>query len=395
MMTVDISSNIASEPNIATVANQSEGRSKPNLDALTGLRFLAAMGVVFFHFSVPILKGRSYALSNLAGAGYIAVDLFYLLSGFILTYSYLSREGTLLGSRRNFYVSRFARIYPAYFLGFILAAPSDIATSLHVNHFATAVAKLAISAGSVLTLQQAWTPWTAWNWNYPAWSVSVEVFFYLVFPWLAVRLARVKQRSALPLAGLFWLLGLLAPFLLWILKGTTGQATRDDHLQMAIEFTPIFRLPEFAIGILLGRAYVLGWFRRINGNLFSTFDGNLLSTIAFASIFAVLAFCPNLPHPLLANGLLAPLFALLIVSLAQAKGPIAWFLALPFMVTLGEASYGIYILQIPLALLIKRPPPYHSIRMLCLYCALLILLSLLSWRFVESPLRKNIRRWLA
>jgi peptidoglycan/LPS O-acetylase OafA/YrhL len=388
MMAVGLSSNLASaSATDATPGSEPAGRSKPSLDALTGLRFLAAMGVVLFHFSVPILKGRSDVLSNLAGAGYIAVDLFYLLSGFILTYSYLSPLGTLLGSRRNFYASRFARIYPAYLLAFVLAAPSDIATSLHVNHLATAVVKLAISAVSVLTLQQAWTPWTAWDWNYPAWSVSVEVFFYLLFPWLAVRLARVKQTSALPLAGLFWMLALLAPFLLWTIKGTTGQPTRADHLQMAIEFTPILRLPEFAVGILLGRAYVLGRFQRLNGNLFAT--------IAFASILSVLAFFPNLPHPLLANGLLAPLFALLIVSLAQAKGPIAWFLALPFMVTLGEASYGIYILQIPLALAISRPPPYHSVRMLCIYCVLLVLCSVLSWRFVESPLRKNIRRWLS
>jgi peptidoglycan/LPS O-acetylase OafA/YrhL len=310
--------------------------------------------------------------------------LFYLLSGFILTYSYLSRQGTLRGSQRNFYAARFARIYPAYLLAFALAAPSDITTSLHVNHLATAVVKLAISAGSVLTLQQAWTPWTAWNWNYPAWSVSVEVFFYLLFPWLGVRLARLKHTSTLPLASLFWLLGLSAPFLLWIMKGATGQPSRSDHLQMAVEFTPILRLPEFAIGILLGRAYVLGRFQRL--------DGNLFAAIAFASIFAVLVFCPNLPHPLLANGLLAPLFALLIISLAQARGPIAWFLALPFMVTLGEASYGIYILQIPLALVIHRPPPYHSIRMLCVYCVLLVLCSVLSWRFIESPLRERIKR---
>src|SRR6202012_3610365 len=108
---------------------------------------------------------------------------------------------------------------------------------------ATAVVKLAIHAGSVLTLLQAWTPWTAWDWNYPAWSVSVEVFFYLLFPWLAVRLSRVPQTSTPRLAGLFWLLGLSAPFLLWTLKGTTGPPSRADHLQMAIEFTPIFRLP--------------------------------------------------------------------------------------------------------------------------------------------------------
>ena len=103
------------------------------------------MGVVFYHFSTPIIKGRSYVLLNIANDGYIAVDLFYLLSGFILTYSYLSSSGKMLGTRRSFYAARFARIYPAYFLAFIMAAPSDIVTSLHVNHLMVAVVKLSTS----------------------------------------------------------------------------------------------------------------------------------------------------------------------------------------------------------------------------------------------------------
>jgi peptidoglycan/LPS O-acetylase OafA/YrhL len=365
---------------------ESQGRSKPSLNALTGLRFLAAMGVVFYHFSTPILKGRSYVLLNIASDGYIAVDLFYLLSGFILTYSYLSSSGKMLGTRRNFYAARFARIYPAYFLAFIMAAPSDIVTSLHVNHLMVAVVKLSTSAALVLSLQQAWTPWTAWSWNYPAWSVSVEAFFYILFPWIGVRIARLRPASTARWAGVLWILALSAPFALWMAKGTTAPPALGDHLQMTIEFAPIFRLPEFMLGILLGRAYALGQFSR--------FNGNWLASIASVSIFGILAFCPSIPHPLFANGLLAPLFALLILGLAQGRGPIAWFLSLPFMVVLGEASYGIYIFQLPLAMLIKKPPPYHSVQMLCLYCVLLVLCSVLSWRFVESPLRKNIRRWL-
>lgn len=362
-------------------------RPKQSLNALTGLRFFAAMGVVFYHFALPILKGRSNVLLNIASDGYIAVDLFYLLSGFILAYSYLSREGALQGTQRNFYVSRFARIYPAYLLAFFMAAPWDIAASLHANSLITAVVKLIVNGGLVLTLQQAWTPWTAWSWNYPAWSVSVEVFFYILFPWIGVRLARLRPASALRLAGLLWVLAMAAPSALWLIKGITGPPLVGDHLQMAVEFTPIFRLPEFMIGILLGRAYVLGQLRR--------FNGNWTASVAAGLIFMALAFCPSIPHPLLANGLIAPLFALLIAGLAQGRGPIAWFLSLPFMVILGEASYGIYILQLPLALLLKSPPPYHSLRMLCFYCTMLLLCSVLSWQFVESPLRKKIRAWLS
>lgn len=367
-------------------ADPPAAKAATSLDALTGLRFLAAMGVVLYHFALPILKDRSYILTNIASDGFIAVDLFYLLSGFILSYSYLNKEGVMRGNRRSFYISRFARIYPAYFLAFVMAAPSNIVTSLHANRMIIGIAKLLINAGLVLTLQQAWTPWTAWGWNYPAWSVSVEVFFYLLFPWIGVRLARLGTASSRKLACLLWLLALSAPFLLWVTKGTTGPPLLGDRLQMAIEFTPIFRLPEFLLGILLGRAYVLGQFSRINGNW--------LVSIAAISLFVGLGFCPFIPHPLLANGLFLPFFALLIAGLAQGRGPLAWFLSRPFMVMLGEASYSIYILQLPLALLLKTPPPVYSLRAFCFYCAMLLICSVLIWHFVETPLRKSIRGWL-
>jgi peptidoglycan/LPS O-acetylase OafA/YrhL len=380
---------LSSPSSIAAVSSldPSPHRRKPSLNALTGLRFFAAMGVVLYHFAGPILKSRSTILSNTAVDGFVAVDLFYLLSGFILAYSYLGSGGSLVGTKSNFYVARLARVYPAYLLAFLLAAPADIVTSLHVNRLPVAIAKLTISAISVLTLQQAWTPWTAWNWNYPAWSVSVEAFFYLVFPFIAVRLARLRPASALRAAGLLWIVALIPPFILWIATGVTAAPQTGDHLQMAVEFTPIMRLPEFMIGILLGRAFTLGQLDRLNGAWVGT-----LAAVALAAVFA---FCPWIPHPLLANGLLAPLFALLIAGLAQGRGALAWFLSLPFMVVLGEASYGIYILQIPVALVIHRPPPYYSMRLLCFYCVLLVVCSVLSWYFVETPLRKAIRRWFS
>ena len=65
-----------------------------------------------------------------------------------------------------------------------------------------------------------------------------------------------------------------------------------------------------------------------------------------------------------------------------------------FMVVLGEASYSLYILQIPVALALKMPPPYKSGRLLIIYLAALVACSLLTWRFVETPLRRFIRNWL-
>jgi peptidoglycan/LPS O-acetylase OafA/YrhL len=202
-----------------------------------------------------------------------------------------------------------------------------------------------------------------------------------------VRLARLAANSRRSVTVVLWLLALCAPFILWITKGVSGPPALGDNLQMAIEFTPILRLPEFMIGILLGRSFLLGDFSRLNGSW--------LASVSSVVLFSVLAFCPSIPHPLVANGLLAPLFALLLIGLAKGRGPIAWFFSLPLIVVLGEASYSIYILQLPLALLIKAPPPYYSVRQLCIYCIALLLCSVLSWHFVETPLRGYIRRRLS
>jgi peptidoglycan/LPS O-acetylase OafA/YrhL len=359
-----------------------------NLDALTGLRFFAAINVVLYHFARPALPRWTYPLPNVVACGYVSVSLFFVLSGFILSYSYLDKkDGSMRGSARSFYTSRFARIYPAYFLAFLLAAPTNIITSLHVNHLVTAIVKLVTGAILVLTLQQAWTPWTAWYWNFPAWSISVETFFYVVFPWIAPRLAKLRLRSCVMLAAALWIFSLFAPTLLYLWKGTTGAPELNDHLQMAIEFNPILRLPEFLIGILLGRFYDLGYIPKLSSSL--------LSYAASLGILAVFAFCPFIPHPLLANGLMAPLFALLIYSLAQGEGLLANLLSRPWLVLLGEVSYGIYILQIPVALVLRMPPPYHALVDLAIYLIVLISVSILSWKFIESPLRTRLRTWLS
>lgn len=368
--------------------NQASKPARPDLRALTGLRFFAAFAVVIYHFGQPLLSHWPIALRSVAASGYVAVSLFFLLSGFVLSYSYLNPKGEMSGNKRSFYSARFARIYPAYLLAFLLAAPTNILWSLHVNRLPVAVMKLSVAAAAVLSLQQAWTPWTAWSWNFPAWSVSVEAFFYLIFPFLAPRLYRLRRSACLPVAAGLWILPLCAGLLLYLLKGVTAESTRGDYLQIAVEFTPLLRLPEFLIGILLGRAFSLG-------TVLSPVLSEILSYLSAIGIFVVLAHSSAIPHPILANGLLIPLFAVLVYSLAAGKGLLAGMLSLPVTVLLGEASYGIYILQIPIAYVLRMPPPLISLRMFTIFSTVLIVAALLSWRFIESPLKAPLRRWLS
>jgi peptidoglycan/LPS O-acetylase OafA/YrhL len=89
----------------------------PRLNALTTLRFLAALHVVLFHMRVTgVLPGGPWWYQNLASVGYIGVNLFFVLSGFILVYTYANTTV----SPRRFWQARFARIYPAYALSLLL-----------------------------------------------------------------------------------------------------------------------------------------------------------------------------------------------------------------------------------------------------------------------------------
>lgn len=360
---------------------------KRNLNGLTGLRFFAAFAVVIYHFALPSLAGWPDPLRNIAGSGFVAVSFFFLLSGFILSYSYLNPKGEMRGTKWSFYSSRIARIYPAYLLGFLLAAPTNIAWTLRVNHLSTAIAKLFFGGGLVLTLQQAWTPWTAWYWNFPAWSVSAEAFFYLVFPFVGWRIYRLRPSFCLAAAGGLWMVSLAAPLALFLVKGVTDGPGSGALLQRAIEFTPLLRLPEFLIGILLGRMFS-------SGLTFSSGMSKALSYLSAGAIVAVLTQASAIPHALL-GGLLLPLFALLIFTLAEGQGVLARVLSLPLIVLLGEASYGIYILQIPVAYILRIPPPHASLRVFAMYSATLLVISLLSLRFIELPLRSRIRRGLS
>lgn len=161
-----------------TAALQSEGSvrltaSRKPLPALTGIRFLAAMQVVFFHFgsSFALRHNFPHPLGNFLANGWIAVSLFFILSGFILSYTYTGQIEAP-GGKRRFWAARFARIYPVYVMSLILMIPFQSSLPIGV-------------ASTVVLMVQAWNPThpeLLYAWNLTAWTLSIEAFFYLVFP---------------------------------------------------------------------------------------------------------------------------------------------------------------------------------------------------------------------
>lgn len=189
---------------------------RPRLPALTTVRFFAALWVALFHMqSMKAFYFGATAVRQFAAIGYSGVSFFFVLSGFILVYTYAGRATSL----RAFWRARFARIYPALALCLLLTGPGFffccVMMRAHdprviVSEWAPWIAPhMWLSAILCVTLTEAWLPQTALAWNMPNWSLSVEAFFYLLFPFMLPRMMRLSRRQLLAIAPVGWLFGIL------------------------------------------------------------------------------------------------------------------------------------------------------------------------------------------
>lgn len=179
--------------------------------ALTGLRIVAAVWVVLFHFR-PMLgdasPGFRDALAPVLDCGAQGVDLFFILSGFVLTWNYLDRMGRSWSVRANlhFLWLRLARVWPVYLVTLHLAAVWVIFT-LHVGHVPSPEAGqlTAISYVRQILLVQLWFQpyFDGSSWDGPAWSISAEWLAYLLFGLLILVIFRMKHATRA--RGLMWL----------------------------------------------------------------------------------------------------------------------------------------------------------------------------------------------
>lgn len=364
---------------------------KNALPALTGLRFIAAFHVLLFHQALVYMPRGSLGLRSIIASGYVGVSLFFTLSGFILAYNYLEVAARGALDRRSFWTARFARVYPVYALGLLLALPSFLALMAKTGPLSSQLHRIVGISAAGITLTQSWAPSAVCVWNCPGWSLSVEAFFYLLFPFAAVSVARVPGRLLLPACVGLWLLSLAGAGLYMLISpdGLGGASAQDKSYWLdVVRFNPLIRLPEFLVGMLLGR-YYLETRREVRSRF--------LLLVAGLVIIGVLAASSYVPYILLHNGLLAPCFALVIYSLAHGQGIIARILSSPVATILGESSYALYILHMPIwwwmrvlgkALGVEwLASPWYFAAYLCVA----VIASILVLRLVEEPTRMFIR----
>ncbi|RKG98744.1 acyltransferase [Corallococcus sp. CA053C] len=372
--------------------------SRQHLDALTGLRFLAAAHVVAYHVYHLVFTATEAppGLHGLIGSGYVGVSFFFVLSGFILGYNYLERPPDTREARTAFWVARFARVYPIYALGLALAAPAFL-KGLHTAWAVEPDRVWRESAALVLAplLLQSWVHWTALAWNAAGWSLAVEAVFYAAFPFLAGRLGRLGPKALAVGALMAYALALSLPGLYMLVDpdhtGGTASAYNSGPWMLTLRFNPLARLPEFLLGILAGRYFLL---RASEAPRSRPVVLSVLGVIVIAALMG----SPSLPFPLLHNGLLAPVFAALIVLLPRSRGGVARVLASRPLLLLGEASYALYILHMPVMFawksVLKRlgASPTSAWAVVALLVGMGVL-SVLAYQRVEKPAREWIRAW--
>lgn len=359
------------------------------LAALTGLRFAAALGILLFHYGGPLVASAPAWVERIRLGGHVWVGLFYLLSGFVLARAY---PGPMDASeRRSFYAARAARLYPAYLLAFLLAAPFALAR--WTDGSPLSAWKAVLVAIAALLLVQAWVPPVARLWNAPGWSTSVVLSFYAAFPFVAAGLARLSRRGlAAALAGA-WLLSLAFPVAYLVLRPdgpVTDVSWNEPFWLEALKFHPLARAGEFLAGVALGLLDRRG--------VALARGGGAVAAAALAATLLVLAW-GEVPYVLLHNGALVPLFALALLGIARSRGLLGRALASGPARTLGDASFALYALQEPLWLWARRiagaePGGEASAAFVLAFAAAAVALSVAVSTSLERPARRALRAFL-
>jgi len=353
----------------------------PNIKALTSIRFFAALHVALYHFVRPFSLWGPF--EGFMGAGYVGVSFFFILSGFILTYSRSHEYEQGRGLASKFWMARFARIYPVYLVSMILAAYVNRAQFHNKIHL--------VAYAADLLMLQSWSIRMVAFFNVPAWSLSCEAFFYLLFPFIFLYLRPSSSKRGILMLGGTWILALAAPLVcLWLYPQASwhesAAAIANGGRQVfRVRRLPILALPQFLAGISLGWLYLCYRPSR-----------KVAAFLASGGVFILvvaLLLADHLPLILIHNGLFIPLFGMILLGLGEANW-LSRLLSNSVLVLLGEASFALYLTHFLFNDWARQIFGAHDTIVDALWkLAVTIPFSVVLHLFVERPCRRIILRW--
>jgi peptidoglycan/LPS O-acetylase OafA/YrhL len=359
------------------------------LQSLTPLRGIAAIWVICFHYGVVYFAFHPEQFSWVFNKGYLAVDMFFMLSGFILSHVYWEVFASAKMPRAREYWSfigaRIARLYPLHLfnLGLFLVATLSFSFSeylsggtfdaipLHGAHSITAL------LANIFMLQGLKESELAWN--YPAWSISIEFMAYFLFPLALPQIARTG-------GGKRWFLGGLAYLSLCLFS----YLANGDFNQWNGPITLMRCLPEFTVGALIYASFrESSWPKWLKQDY---------------SVVIILCVILMLLHVAAPDLIIVSAFPVVILSVVMNAGRISLILNSAPLVWLGEISYSLYLahgfVQFVASQVLVRTSagepsnlPYaNSISLLLAMACATLVIATFTYREIESVGRSRLRR---
>ena len=354
------------------------GPEKRSIPALTGIRALAALLVLLLHAgqSFP----TDFASVGIIQKGYLGVDLFFLLSGFILTYVYFDSMQRPTGRTLAIFMwHRFIRLYPVHIA--VLAALVVVvinAERIGLNLRSPEAFRFHELTWQIL-LVHAWGVTDQVSWNIPSWSISAEWFAYLCFPLVAACLRGPRKPRTLLLIAAASLGFAALTFIMagWKLSGAW------------IAPSALVRIAgSFVCGAALCR--------------YATLRHALESKSAFNDAAAMLALLLFLVGPSfgMPDFALIGLLAIFLGALGMSSGITAKLFSLAPLIWLGEISYSLYMVHFPVMRVVSiiiKPERLQPLGSMATFAALwfsigaCVVCAAAMFYFVERPLRGRLR----
>lgn len=366
---------------------------------LTSIRGLAALGIVIFHGNSHIPVQYAFLLNPVLGRFYLLVDLFFVMSGFIMAHVYgrMFSVKVSKGSYVSFIRARFARIYPLHLLTLtwmialyfiFLRGPNVhlLPSDRELYNFPAIL--------SNLLLIQAMGVERFGTWNSPSWSISTEWWVYMIFPFIAVYIAKIRTRSlvllSLPLIASYWALMI---FVMPFRTIPAGTIQAQANLDATWDYGFIRCLIGFSLGLIVHRLYTLQVAKKF---------ARSVTVIVLLLVFVAL---PLLNAP---DALIVMLFPPLVLLASQIPINQSNIFNSARLVWLGDISYSLYLTHFPLlytmlegiislaqAATNKTSPVAHAtgdviagLVALVIYTAICLLVASFTYRYFEVPCRK-------
>ena len=363
------------------MTNDIQQSSKPQFREATNLlRGICALAILIFHYQHFFYQGTQatgfnntdqpfyFLFSTVYNSGYLAVQIFWCISGLIMTHSYINKKNN---SARDYTIGRFARLYPLHIFTLLVVTALQQISSQNLNTFQIYANNDLRHFLLNLFFVQSWGFEKGFSFNAPTWSVSVEIIIYVVFFFMIPFLKRFKIWATIAVLILYKLsanIELISPFRNCLVYFFFGVSIYFCSTFIKKKFSELF-----LVLILIIEAIVFLTLRYLNLISFDPGGNGYIWGTAFLVFFVAQ----------IDGSRLAP-------SLIKVR-------------ILGDLSYSVFLWHVPIQIMIKLVQANYSIGNSIAYNKLFFIFFIVltycvgyvSYRFIEQPAQRIIRKRFA